>query len=43
MKYCIMNESRAADITVNFVTGEIQFNEVVQEIKKHSYRKIIKS
>ncbi|MDP4087053.1 MAG: type II toxin-antitoxin system death-on-curing family toxin [Bacillota bacterium] len=40
---CVMNESRAADLTVNFVTGEIQFNEVVQEIKKHSYRKSIKS
>ena len=40
---CVMNERRAADITVNFVTGEIQFSEVVIEIKQHSYRKSIKS
>jgi death on curing protein len=39
----VMNESRAADLTVDFVTGKIQFNEVVPEIKQHSYRKSIKS
>ena len=40
---CVMNEGRAADLTVDFVTGKIQFNEVLIEIKKHSYRKSIKS
>jgi death on curing protein len=40
---CVMNESRAADLTVDFVNGKIQFKEVVAEIKKHSYRKSIKS
>jgi death on curing protein len=40
---CVMNESKAADLTVNFVTGEIQFSDVVFEIKKHAYRKSIKS
>lgn len=40
---CVMNESRAADLIVDFVNGKIQFQEVVTEIKKHSYRKSIKS
>jgi hypothetical protein len=40
---CVMNESKAADLTVNFVTGDIQFSDVVFEIKKHTYRKSIKS
>lgn len=39
---CVMSESRAADLTVDFVKGNIQFLEVVLEIKKHSYRKSIK-
>jgi death on curing protein len=40
---CVMNERRAADLTVDFVNGKIQFKEVVSEIKQHSYRKSIKS
>jgi death on curing protein len=40
---CVMNESKAADLTVDFVTGKIQIKEVEKEIRKHSYRKSIKS
>jgi hypothetical protein len=36
-------ECKAVDLTVNFVTGEIQFSDVVFEIKKHTYRKSINS
>lgn len=40
---CVMNESKAADLTVDLVTGKLDFKVVVTEIKKHSYRKSIKS
>lgn len=40
---CVMNESRAANLTVNFVNGKMKFKEVVSEIRIHSYRKSIKS
>lgn len=40
---CVMNESKAADLTVDFVTNNLQFDEVLNEIKKHSYRKSAKS
>lgn len=40
---CVMNESEAANLTVNFVTGKIQFNEVEKAIRQYSYRKSIKS
>jgi hypothetical protein len=34
-----MNESRAADLTVDFVLGKKKFEEVVMIIRKYSYRK----
>lgn len=40
---CVMNEQQASDMTVNFVTGELKFEEVVQLIKNNSYRKSTKS
>ncbi|MDX5475041.1 MAG: type II toxin-antitoxin system death-on-curing family toxin [Bacillaceae bacterium] len=40
---CVMNEKKAADLTVDFVTGQIIFTDVVNEVKKHTYRKSIKS
>lgn len=40
---CVINERKAADLTVDFVTNKIQFKEVVLEIRNHSYRKSIRS
>lgn len=40
---CVMNEKEAADLTVEFVTKERSFEEVVQFIKEHSYRKSSRS
>lgn len=36
---CVMNENKAADLTVDFVIGKRKFDEVVIVIRKHSYRK----
>lgn len=36
---CVMNEQKAADLTVNFVVGELSFQEVVQLVKSHSYHR----
>lgn len=36
---CVMNEKKSADLTVDFVTGTVSFEDVVQIIKSHSYRK----
>ncbi|MBU8772158.1 type II toxin-antitoxin system death-on-curing family toxin [Cytobacillus oceanisediminis] len=40
---CVMNEEKAADLTVGFVIGDYSFEEVVAIIKSHSYRKSIQS
>ncbi|OXS78104.1 type II toxin-antitoxin system death-on-curing family toxin [Domibacillus enclensis] len=42
-RICVMNEQQASDMTVNFVTGELKFEEVVQLIKNNSYQKSTKS
>lgn len=36
---CVMSESDAADLTVDFVVGNLEFDEVVELVRKHSYRK----
>jgi death-on-curing protein len=36
---CVMNEIDASDLTVNFVTGKIGFEEVVKVVKSKSYHK----
>lgn len=36
---CVMNEKKAADLTVDFVVGKLTFEEVAKIIKEHSYRK----
>lgn len=36
---CAMNEKKASDLTVDFVNNKLSFEEVVQIIRKHSYRK----
>lgn len=36
---CVMNEKKAADFTVDFVTGKITFDKAVKIIKKYSYQK----
>lgn len=38
---CIMNEQKASDLTVDFVTGKFTFEEAVGIIQVHSYKKII--
>lgn len=40
---CVMNEEKAADLTVGFVIGDYSFKKVVAIIKSHSYRKSIQS
>lgn len=36
---CLLNEKSAADMTVDFVTGELKFEEVVRIVKDHTYKK----
>lgn len=36
---CVMNEEKAATLTVDFVVGKLSFEEIVEIIKQHSYRK----
>ncbi|WP_273130486.1 type II toxin-antitoxin system death-on-curing family toxin [Bacillus weihaiensis] len=36
---CVMNEKHAADLTVDFVTGRITFEETVGIIRKNTYHK----
>jgi len=40
---CVMNESTAADLTVDYVTGNVKFEEVVKKVRKNSYRKSTQS
>jgi len=40
---CVLNEKKASDFTVDFVTGKISFKEGIELIRSHSYRKSIKS
>ena len=40
---CVLNEEKAADIPVDFVTGKITFDELVSIIRQHSYRKSFQS
>lgn len=40
---CVMNEKKAADLTVDFVVGKLTFEEVAKIIKEHSYRKSAQS
>lgn len=36
---CVMNEKDAADLTVDFVVGKIDFQRAVEIVRKHSYHK----
>lgn len=36
---CVINEQKAADLTVDFVIGKLSFEEVVKVVKSHSYHK----
>ena len=38
-----MNESTAADLTVDYVAGNVKFEEVVKIVRKNSYRKSTQS
>lgn len=40
---CVMNENTAADLTVDYVIGNVKFEEVVSIVRKHTYRKSTQS